>query len=91
MITKITDAGADNIRIAIVELACHDYLKAKEYRRLDEIDSLTRFFRSQWYRELLPKVDGEYLMRKLDEKYEQEIKPTITDKGKSNLKRKSAK
>ena len=62
---------------AIVEQAADDYfcLVAGFVKTIDEqdrkaqIDSLRKFFLSDWY-ERLTKVDGEYLMRKLNEKAE---------------------
>lgn len=55
------------ISCAIVEQAVKDYRAAKrKYRNSAEIASLRRFFRSDWFR-TLTNVDGEYLIRMLDE------------------------
>ena len=62
---------------AIVEQAADDYLDllagfattVDEKDRKAQISSLRKFFLSDWY-DLLTKVDGEWLMRKLEEKAE---------------------
>lgn len=60
---------------AIIEQAADDYFNliagftktVNEQDRKAQIDSLREFFLSDWY-SLLTKVDGAYLMRKLNEK-----------------------
>ena len=62
---------------AIIEKAADDYFNLvagftkteDEEDRKAQIDSLRKFFLSDWY-SLLTKVDGTYLMRKLNEKAE---------------------
>jgi len=57
----------ENLANAIVEQAVKDYRAAKrKYRNSAEIASLRRFFRSDWFRSLT-NIDGEWLIRKLDE------------------------
>lgn len=62
---------------AIIEQAADDYFNlvagfvntVDEQDRTAQIDSLRKFFLSDWY-SLLTKVDGTYLMKKLNEKAE---------------------
>ena len=66
----------ENLANAIVLSAVEDYRKAinKYSRNPDsksakaEVDSLERFFRSQWY-SILTSVEGEFLIRKLRAEY----------------------
>lgn len=66
----------ENLANAIVLSAVEDYRKAlKKYSQNPdsksakaEVDSLERFFRSQWYSVLTP-VEGEFLIRKLRSEY----------------------
>ena len=66
----------ENLANAIVLTAVEDYRKAlKRYSRnlnsksaKAEVDSLERFFRSQWY-SILTFVEGEFLIRKLRAEY----------------------
>lgn len=66
----------ENLANAIVLSAVEDYRKAlKKYSRNPdskstkaEVDSLERFFRSQWY-SILTSVEGEFLIRKLRAEY----------------------
>lgn len=62
---------------AVIILAAKDYRHALRIQRRNpwsnaaqsQIDSLERFFRSDWY-EVLTEVDGEMLIRKLREESE---------------------
>lgn len=66
----------ENLANAIVLTAVEDYRNAlKKYSKNPgsksakaEVDSLERFFRSQWY-SVLTSVEGEFLIRKLREEY----------------------
>jgi len=66
----------ENLANAIVLTAVEDYRKAiKRYSKNPdsksakaEVDSLEKFFRSQWY-SVLTSVEGEFLIRKLREEY----------------------
>ena len=66
----------ENLANAIVLSAVEDYRNAlKKYSRnpesksaKTEVDSLERFFRSQWY-SVLTSVEGEFLIRKLRAEY----------------------
>ena len=66
----------ENLANAIVLSAVEDYRKAlKKYSRnlnnksaKAEVDSLERFFRSQWY-SVLTSVEGEFLIQKLRAEY----------------------
>lgn len=66
----------ENLANAIVLSAVEDYRKAlKKYSRnlnskseKAEVDSLERFFKSQWY-SVLTSVEGEFLIRKLRAEY----------------------
>ena len=78
---------------AIVEQAADDYFNLvagftkteDEEDRKAQIDSLRKFFLSGWY-SLLTKVDGAYLMRKLNEKAEtMVIVYTVTHEKGSSL------
>lgn len=95
MIKQIHDGGVENLRVAIVETACHDYLRAKTkkyftHKKNEDMDELLRFFRSDWYRELMPKIDGEFLIKQLDKKFEEDIIPELKETGKVSFKRKGA-
>ena len=52
---NITQAGADNLRVAIVNLACEDYIAAYCGSKVDNKDpqsvlaEVERFFRSEWF------------------------------------------
>lgn len=73
---KATGNPYENLANAIVLSAVEDYRKAlKKYSKnrdsksaKAEVDSLERFFRSQWY-SVLTSVDGEFLIRKLRAEY----------------------
>lgn len=66
----------ENLANAIVFLAVADYRKVlKKYSKNPgsksvkaDVDSLERFFRSQWY-SVLTSVEGEFLIRKLRAEY----------------------
>lgn len=61
----MTQVGADNLRIAIVNRACEDYISAYCNRRIDNkdpktaMDEIERFFRSQWFSSLAQNIDPE--------------------------------
>ena len=52
---NMTQAGADNLRVAIVNRACEDYILAVCGSKVDNkepdtvISEVERFFRSQWF------------------------------------------
>ena len=52
---NITQTGADNLRVEIVNRACEDYILAVCGRKVDNkdpdimISQVERFFRSQWF------------------------------------------
>ena len=60
---------------AIVKQAAEDYLEAKKQFYLGDrsasykIASIRRFFRSEWY-SILCSIDGEYMIKALDEEHE---------------------
>ena len=63
---NITQVGADNLRVAIVNRACEDYILAVCGRKVDNkdpdimISQVERFFRSQWFFSLVPEgIDPE--------------------------------
>ena len=66
----------ENLANAIILTAVDDYRRAlKKYSKNPdsksakaEVDSLERFFRSQWY-SVLTSVEGEFLIRKLRAEY----------------------
>ena len=58
------DDGWSALANAIVIQAADDYIYALKHDHKNDIESLERFFRSQWYRELTS-VDGEYLIEQL--------------------------
>lgn len=78
---KTSGLPYENLANAIIIQACDDYRAAcktlksnprrKETRQEAEKmrDEVASFFRSQWFMELTD-VDGEYLMRKLNEEVE---------------------
>lgn len=85
-IKYINNDGAVNLSEAIVCQAAKDYLKAKKGLYLENpknknrIDRLrwklvdaTTFFRSKWYRALCS-VDADYLIKKLDEEFDEWVK-----------------
>ena len=51
----MTQAGADNLRVAIVNRACEDYIAAFCNSKIDSkdpvfiLDEVERFFRSEWF------------------------------------------
>lgn len=82
-IKNIDNDGVINLCNAIVEQAAHDYLKAKKKLYLENPENKTRiekyqwrleetisFFRGKWYRTLCS-IDPEWLMKKLDEEFEE--------------------
>lgn len=68
----MNDDGANNLRIAIISCAAHDYQRAykKTKRAGDYTDAAARlkecerFFRSEWFRTLCD-LDGEKFMEQL--------------------------
>ena len=72
---------------AIVKQAADDYLEAKKVlylekknynpneERISECRKMIRdckqFFKSEWYSRLVPTIDGEYLIKQLDEEFEE--------------------
>lgn len=77
---ELTNIGVDNLSRAIIVQAARDYLQLKTAIRDnpdDEdvesweagVNSIKRFFNSEWYH-MLTKVNPEYLIRKLDEAFE---------------------
>lgn len=78
---KITDIGLDEISIAIVKNAADSYLELRKKMRDNpddkdfkswesELTSIVRFFYSNWY-SMLTKLKPEYLIRLLDETFEE--------------------
>ncbi len=53
---------------AIVEQAAKDYKMALKHKDEQEIESIERFFRSDWYK-VLTDVDGEWLIAELRKVY----------------------
>ena len=67
---NITQAGADNLRVEIVNRACEDYILAVCGRKVDNkdpdimISQVERFFRSQWFLSLVQEgIDPETCIR----------------------------
>lgn len=67
---NITQTGADNLRVAIVNRACEDYILAVCGRKVDNkdpnimISQVERFFRSQWFFSLVQEgIDPETCIR----------------------------
>ena len=67
---NITQAGADNLRVEIVNRACEDYILAVCGRKVDNkdpdimISQVERFFRSQWFFSLVQEgIDPETCIR----------------------------
>ena len=88
MIKKINDAGAENLCVGIINQAAQDYLREKKImyvcgasRNTIEMNNIIRFFKSDWFRELT-KVNGDYLIRRLDKHFEENIVPEM-DQGKN--------
>lgn len=52
---------------AIIKQAVKDYRDAKRSRNSGRIAELRKFFRSSWFQVLAPNIDGDWLIRKLDE------------------------
>lgn len=52
---------------AIIKQAAKDYKAAKKSRNSGRIAELRKFFRSSWFQVLAPNIDGDWLIRKLDE------------------------
>lgn len=77
--------GYDRLAIAIIVRAAQDYHFAKKHIGKDPndywaqatIDECTNFFLSDWYR-MLTRVDGRYLLDKLDELYDKQGATTFT-------------
>lgn len=83
---ELTNIGVDNLSRAIIVQAARDYLQLKTAIRDNPDDknieswtsglvAIRRFFNSEWYH-MLTKVNPDYLIRKLDEAFE-EGKTTI--------------
>ena len=85
-IRELDDEGVALLAEAVVAQAAKDYLKTKKdlfnvnplfqgrVERLQwKLDSAVKFFRSKWYRTLCA-VDADYLMKKLDEEFEEWVK-----------------
>lgn len=75
MILEPIDRAYLDLADAIVVQACTDYrkaLKGKSYTRKNTpegvIKNIEKFFRSKWYR-MLTKLDGEYLIEKLNQEH----------------------
>lgn len=66
--SDIGEVGYTALAEAIVEQACIDYIKALQCNDQYKRDSIRKFFRSQWC-EFLLNMDGEYLIKTLEEKY----------------------
>lgn len=64
----IKKAGYEALAEAIVEQACIDYIRALQCKDQYMRNSIRRFFRSQWC-EFLLDIDGEYLIKTLEEKH----------------------
>ena len=61
----------ENLANAIIESACNAYIGYRlSNNKVDPKHETVRFFKSEWY-EMLTNLDGDYLMRKLDEKVEE--------------------
>ena len=61
----------ENLANAIIESACNSYIGYRlSTNKVDPKHETVRFFKSEWY-EMLTNLDGDYLMRKLDEKVEE--------------------
>ena len=67
---NITQTGADNLRVEIVNRACEDYILAVCGRKVDNkdpdimISQVERFFRSQWFSSLTKEgIDPEACIR----------------------------
>ena len=67
---NITQTGADNLRVEIVNRACEDYILAVCGRKVDNkdpdimISQVERFFRSQWFLSLVQEgIDPETCIR----------------------------
>lgn len=61
--------GIENLCNAIVLAAVKDYRTAlAKKKNYDEIASIERFFRSDWYK-VLTKIDGEFLIAKIREEF----------------------
>lgn len=80
MITYEADKLLDphqNLANAIVAQACDDYRKALRGKKIDghspryTINDLRKFFHSEYFR-LLTKVEGKYLIERLEAEYEAE-------------------
>lgn len=61
--------GIENLCNAIVLSAVKDYRTALAKKNYDEIASIERFFRSEWYKQLT-KIDGEFLIEKIREEFQ---------------------
>ena len=61
-----TETAYENLANAIVLQAVKDYRAAKRTGNSGRIASIRRFFRSDWFGTLTD-IDGEWLIRKLDE------------------------
>ena len=79
---EINGAGCEELANAIVLQACKDYRSAyirylRRYGLPDRTDpqlaELERFFRSDWYK-TLTSVDGEYLMKRIQDEVNAQLK-----------------
>lgn len=61
-----TETAYENLANAIVLQAVKDYRAAKKRKNSANIGIIRKFFRSDWFRTLTD-IDGEWLIRKLDE------------------------
>ena len=79
-----TETAYENLANAIVLQAVKDYRSAKAMQRIDpkdysargRIGVIRKFFRSDWFRTLTD-IDGEWLIRKLDEEAAHDNKGVI--------------
>lgn len=82
VVGEANNAAYEDLANAIVLQACKDYKSAyrrylRRYGRADRTDpqmaELEKFFRSDWYK-TLTSVDGEYLMKRLQDEVAEELK-----------------
>lgn len=82
VVEEANNAAYEELANAIVLQACKDYKSAyrrylRRYGRADRTDpqmaELEKFFRSDWYK-TLTSVDGEYLMKRLQDEVAEELK-----------------
>lgn len=70
---------------AIIVEACrhYEFFCKKENKTAYDIKQIKddiEFFKSDWFKSLSPKIDGNYILKKLDEKIEKERKNEKTKK-----------